>query len=87
MEPTPELFAALRREEIAHARRLTVAQKLRLGGDLFDAACQVMLSGIRGQSPGIADDAAWAEVRRRLALGRRLEARRAGAGAAASERA
>lgn len=77
MEPTPELLATLRREEIEDARRLTVEQKLALSGDLFDSACQVTLSGIRMQDPGISDDAAWAELRRRLELSRRLEARAA----------
>lgn len=51
-------------------------QKLELGGDLFDSACAVALSGIRWQNPGISDDRAWAELRRRLDLGRRLEMRR-----------
>ncbi len=79
MEPTPELFAALRREEVADARRLSIAQKLALGGDLFDAACQVTLSGIRMQAPGISDEAAWAELRRRLDMRRRIEARQGSA--------
>ena len=75
MEPTTELLDALRREEIRDARRLTVAQKLALGGDLFDMACEVTMCGIRNETPGITDDDALNELRRRLALGRRLESR------------
>ncbi len=75
MEPTPELLAQLRREELEDARRLTVAQKLALGGDLFDYACAITMSGIRNQTPGIRDDDALNELRRRLEMGRRRESR------------
>lgn len=70
MMPTP---VDLRREEIEDSKRLTVAERLQLGGDLFDSACQVTLSGIRMQNPGIALEQARAELRRRLDLARRLE--------------
>lgn len=75
MEPTRELLDELRREEIEDARRLTVAQKLALGGDLFDMACEVTLSGIRAENPGISPDDALNELRRRLELARRRELR------------
>jgi hypothetical protein len=54
---------------------MSVEQKLLLGGDLFDAACDVTLSGIRIQHPGINDADAMDELRRRLELGHRLETR------------
>jgi hypothetical protein len=75
MQPTKELIDALEREEIEDARRMSVEQKLLLGGDLFDAACDVTLSGIRIQHPGINDADAMDELRRRLELGHRLETR------------
>jgi hypothetical protein len=76
MEPTKELIDALYIEDIRDARRMTVAQRLRAGGDLFDSACAVTLSGIRGQNPGISDADAMRELRRRVELGRQLETRR-----------
>ena len=75
MEPTKELIDQLRREEIEDARQLTVEQKLLLGGDLFDFACEATLSGIRMQHPGISHEAALRVLRERLELGRRLETR------------
>lgn len=75
MESTAELIAKLRREEIEDARRLSVEQKLTLGGDLFESACQVTLSGIRMQNPGITDEQAMEILRQRLELARRLESR------------
>ena len=73
MEPTPELIEALQREEIQDARRLSVARKLELSGDLFDYACQITLGGIQMQNPGIGLDEAYAMLRGRLELGRKLE--------------
>jgi phage terminase large subunit-like protein len=68
-------FVDLRSEEIEHARRLTPSQKLALGGELFDAAREVMVSGIRMQNPSFDDEQVRHEVARRLALARRLETR------------
>lgn len=75
MEPTPELITALRREEIEDAQRLTPQKKLELSGDLFDAACEVTLSGIKFQNAGISEQDALVELRRRMQLARRLETR------------
>jgi hypothetical protein len=60
-------------EEIERARRQSPEEKLRLGGDLFDMACEVALSGIRAQHPGITDQSALAILRQRLDLARRME--------------
>jgi hypothetical protein len=76
MEPTKELIDRLWWEEVLAARELTIAQKLALCGDLFDYACQITLSGIRADHPGITDDDAWGELRRRLNIARKLESRR-----------
>jgi hypothetical protein len=53
MEPTPELIAQLHREDIEQARRMTPAQKLAAGPELFDYACEITKAGIRMQNPGI----------------------------------
>ena len=66
---------SLRREEIEDSRRLSVQQKLELGGELFDAACEVTLSGIRAQHPGITRADALQILDHRLEIARRLEYR------------
>jgi len=66
MEPLRELIEALDREDIEQARRMTGSQKLRAGGDLFDDACRWTLAGIRNQNPGISEEAAMAELKRRV---------------------
>ena len=68
-------LVSMRREEIEHARRLSIRQKLELGGDLFDAACEVMISGIRADHPDLTDGAVLKILRDRLRLARRLETR------------
>jgi hypothetical protein len=68
MEPTVELIEALDREDIEQARRMTSTQKLRAGGDLFDDACRWTLAGIRRDHPGISDEQAIAELKRRVAM-------------------
>jgi len=75
MEPTPELLAQLEREDIEQARRMTPAQKFRAGGDLFDEACRWTLAGIRHDHPGVSDEAALTELRRRLTVARSMEDR------------
>jgi len=75
MEPTPELLAQLEREDIEQARRMTPAQKFRAGGDLFDEACRWTLAGIRRDHPGVSDEAALTELRRRLTVARSMEDR------------
>lgn len=62
------LIDELDREDIEQARRMTGNQKLRAGGDLFDDACRWTLAGIRRDHPGITDEAARVELRRRLAM-------------------
>jgi len=63
------------KEEILRARKMTVADKLALGGDLFDAACEVAISGIRAQHGDLPPQALLKLLRKRLALARRLESR------------
>jgi hypothetical protein len=68
-------LVSMRREEIEHARRLSIRQKLELGGELFDAACEVMIGGIRADQPDISDSEVLQILRDRLRLARRLETR------------
>ncbi len=76
MEPTPELLDQLRREDIEQARAMSISDRLRAGGDLFDYACEITLSGIRFQNPGISDTDALNELRRRLSMVEARENRR-----------
>jgi hypothetical protein len=76
MPPETVPVVSLRREEIETARRMSIELKLTAGGDLFDAACEVTLSGIHAQNPGISRREALNILRKRLELGRRLEKRR-----------
>lgn len=76
MEPSRALLAQLEWEDIEQARRMTPNQKLRAGGDLFDEACRWTLAGIRNDHPGIAPEAAMAELRRRLAMEDKATGRR-----------
>ena len=46
-----ELIAQLDAEDLEQARRMTPAQKLWAGGELFDDACRWTLAGIRNQHP------------------------------------
>ncbi len=75
MEPDDALIAELRREEIEDARRLSLSQKLALGGDLFDAACEVTLSSIRAEHPEISSSESLEILRKRLDFARRTETR------------
>lgn len=63
------------KEEVRRARAQTPQQKFLLGGELFDAACEVTLSGIRAQNPGITQTDALEMLRKRLELSRRIEGR------------
>lgn len=51
MEPTPELIRQLRQDKIDAARKMTEEQRLAAGAELFDCACEVVVSGIRMQHP------------------------------------
>jgi hypothetical protein len=66
MEPTDELLDRLDADDIAQARRMTGAQRLRAGGELFDDACRWTLAGIRAQHAGISESECLAELRRRV---------------------
>ncbi len=64
------------REEILDAQAMSLDTKFRLGLELFDRVCQLMMDGIRAECPGATGE----EVRRmlldRIELAERLETRR-----------
>ncbi len=64
---------SLAKEEIEDARSLSESQRLEMGGDLFDDACEVTLSGIRSENPGVSENDAINILRQRLELAERLE--------------
>ncbi|MEW6250211.1 MAG: hypothetical protein AB1716_06170 [Planctomycetota bacterium] len=73
MEPTPELIDELYREEIRDARCLSPGEKMRIGGELFEAVCERMRDGIRFQFPEADGERVEAILGQRLELARRLE--------------
>ena len=68
------LADSIYRERVERARRQPLIDRLLAGGELFDYACGITKAGIRAQNPTFTDEQVLAELRRRLVLGRRLEA-------------
>jgi len=58
----------LHADDIERARRMTGSEKMRMGGDLFDDACRWTLAGIRNENPGISEQDALEELRRRIRI-------------------
>jgi hypothetical protein len=75
MNPSNALIVDLLHEEVEDARKQSFAQKFLAGAELFDYACEVSKSGIRAQYPHFDEEQVLAELRRRIALGMKLEAR------------
>ncbi len=75
-DASPELADAIYRERVIRARKRTFAQKILAGGDLFDDVCERMKSGIQNQFPNYNQQQVLEELRRRLAIARRLEYKR-----------
>ena len=75
MEPTKELIDQLHREDLEQARKMTFEQKFWAGAELFDYACRITMSGIRHENPTFTEEQILNELRRRLAILARIEAR------------
>ena len=73
MEPTQELIDELYMDKVRQARAMTEKQRLEAGGELFDYACAISECGIRSDRPDATAEEVLAEVRRRVAIGERLE--------------
>ena len=69
-----ELADEIYRERVLRARRTPLELRLMQGPDLFDLGCETMLMGLRIQMPGAAEPELMTALRRRLAVGRKLEA-------------
>ena len=67
------LVDELYREEILDARAMKPGDKIRLGQELFEAACRITLAGIRNQNPGASEERCLEILRQRLEFQRRLE--------------
>ncbi len=65
--PIDELAREIRLERIRRARHMTFEQKFLAGAELFDAACEFTLSGIRAQHPEYDNQQVLKELRSRLA--------------------
>jgi hypothetical protein len=80
VEPTQALVDALYWEKVMDARRMPLGEKLFAGATLFRYACDVARIGIRAQHPEASPEQVEEILRKRLELGRRLEAWRYGEG-------
>jgi hypothetical protein len=58
-------------KQIEAYRRMTPGQRLKIGLELHDLACELSRSGIRSQNPQASDADVEAELRRRLESARR----------------
>jgi hypothetical protein len=76
MEPTPELIEHLHREEVEEARRIPWDQKLLLGPQLFDLACQFTLVGLKAEHPRADEEELHRLLGDRIKLLRRTEVRK-----------
>jgi hypothetical protein len=74
-EPDPDLIDAIYADKVRQARRMSIDERLRAGGDLFDDVCDRMRAGIRADFPQASPAEVEQELRRRLAIARRLEDR------------
>jgi len=75
MEDIAALALEIERDRIRRARKRTVEQKLLGGGDLFDEVRQRMIWGIKSDFPHFDEQQVLQELRRQLAISRRLESR------------
>ena len=73
MELIKELADAIHQERVLRARRTPIEQKVLVGPELFEFACQITCAGIRDQNPEADEARVPTLLRDRLALARRLE--------------
>lgn len=73
MEPTPELIDSIYRERVLRARRISPAEKLLAGPQLFARSCRLMADGIRHEYPDADEQRVGEILRTRLALVQRLK--------------
>jgi hypothetical protein len=71
------LADAIYRERVLRARRVPPEQRILEGPQLFDFACSASLAGLRMQMPNASEAELRQGLRRRLAIGRKLQNYRA----------
>jgi hypothetical protein len=76
MDPIKRLADEIYRDRVLRARRMSIAEKILAGPELFDMACRISRDGIRAQHPEADDQRVEELLRQRLAIARRLEAAR-----------
>jgi hypothetical protein len=59
--------------KVARARRTSMAEKILDGPRLFDQSCEVMRGGIRSENPEFTPEQVEQELRRRLAIARKID--------------
>ena len=63
----------LYRERVLRARRTPPEMRILQGPELFDYACSSSMAGLRVEMPGASEEKLRQGLRRRLAIGRKLE--------------
>lgn len=71
MDDTAELIAAIDRQKLERAQRMTPQERFLAGAELFEDACEITRNGIRHMNPGFDESQVEAELHRRLQLARR----------------
>ena len=67
------LADAIYRERVLRARRVPAEQRILEGPQIFDFACSASLAGLRLEMPNASETELRQGLRRRLAIGRKLE--------------
>lgn len=75
MQPTKELIDAIYRERVERARRMSPADRLRAGLQLFSLTSRLMADGIRARFPDADEHRVQTILREQLALIRQREER------------
>ena len=73
MEPTPELIDAIYRDKIRRSREMTIQRRIDVGAELSDLGRQMMREAIRRDIPTASEEEILQELRRRIALSRKLD--------------
>ncbi len=72
---TKALQNSIFQSKVARARQQPIDEKIFEGPRLFDQVCQRMRDGIRQERPQFTDDEVEDELRRRLAITKRIDER------------
>jgi len=68
-----ELQAAIDQSTLRRATELTMAEKIKLGADLFDDGIRWLKQIVKAEQPDLSDDQINQEIDRRRAIKRRIE--------------